>query len=74
MSNQQGKVVRVEEHGLAFVSTGVNGKRRDLPFTFDKIRSYRGETARVMGLKKGAEVRFSEKDGRIESVEITARK
>ena len=74
MSDQSGKVVRVADHGLAFVSTAVGGRRRDLPFTFDKIRSYRGETARDLGLKKGTEVQFSESDGRIESIEITARK
>jgi hypothetical protein len=38
-------------------------ERRDLPFTFDKIRRYRGQDAREIGLREGVEVRFSEKDG-----------
>ena len=40
------------------------------PFTFDKIRRYRGEAAEEIGLREGVEVRFSEKDGLVEAVEI----
>lgn len=67
---QVGKIVRVTDQGLAYLSTGSGSERRDFPFTFDKIRSYRGQGAREIGLRKGVEVRFSEKDGRVESVEI----
>ena len=68
--NRVGKIVRVTDEGLAYVSTGSGNQRRDFPFTFDKIRRYRGQAAKEIGLRKGVEVRFSEKDGRVESVEI----
>lgn len=64
------KIVRVTDHGLAFVSIGSGDQRRDLPFTFDKIRRYRGQAAKEIGLQQGAEVQFSETDGRIDFVEI----
>jgi hypothetical protein len=56
-----GKVVRVTRQGLAYLSTGSESERRDFPFTSDKIRKYRGQEAREIGLRKGVEVRFSEK-------------
>jgi hypothetical protein len=62
------KIVRIADHGLAFVSTGSGSERKDLPFTFDKIRSYKGQSPEAIGLKKGANVVVSEVDGRIESV------
>jgi hypothetical protein len=68
--NRVGKVVRVTKQGLAYLSTGSGSERRDFPFTFDKIRRYRGQEAREIGLREGVEVRFSEKDGLVESVEI----
>lgn len=74
MPNFTGKIVRVADHGLAFVSTGSGVHRRDLPFTFDKIRSYKGQAAKDIGLRTGAEVRVSEENGRIESVEISSSK
>jgi hypothetical protein len=68
--NRVGKVVRVTKQGLAYLSTGSGSERRDFPFTFDKIRKYRGQDAREIGLREGVRVRFSEKDGLVESVEI----
>jgi hypothetical protein len=70
MANYSGKIVRVADHGLAFVSTGSGVHRRDLPFTFDKIRQYRGQAADEIGLRNGASVEISEENGRVESVEI----
>ena len=69
-----GRIVRVADHGLAFVSTGSGRHRRDFPFTFDKIRSYRGQAAKDIGLKNGVEVQVLEENGRVESVEISTRK
>jgi hypothetical protein len=65
-----GKIVRVTDHGLAFVSSGSGNQRQDFPFTFDKIRRYRGEAAKEIGLHQGVEVQFSETDGLIDFVEI----
>jgi hypothetical protein len=65
-----GKIVRVADYGLAFVSVGSGSQRRDFPFTFDKIRSYRGQPAKEIGLLRGTKVHFSETDGRVDSVEI----
>jgi hypothetical protein len=65
-----GRIVRVADKGLAYVSTGSGSQRREFPFTFDKILRYRGQAAREIGLREGVEVKFSEKDGRVESVEI----
>lgn len=70
MSNLRGKIVRVADYGLAFVSVGTGSQRRDYPFTFDKISRYRGESAKVLGLRQGTEVSFSETNGHVDSVEI----
>lgn len=72
MAKFTGKIVRVADNGLAFVSTGSGVHRRDLPFTFDKIRKYRGQTAKAIGLRAGALVQVSEENGRVESVEISS--
>ena len=71
MSKRKGKIVRIADHGLAFVSVGSGEQRRDFPFTFDKILSYRGQPAEAIGLRRGADVEFFENNGKVESVEIT---
>ncbi len=68
--NRVGKIVRVADEGLAYLSTGSGSERQDFPFTFDKILEYRGQHAKEIGLREGVEVRFLEKDGLVESVEI----
>jgi hypothetical protein len=71
---REGKILRVTEKGLAYISTGNGKQRQDFPFTFDKIRKYRGQAPREIGLREGAKVQFSETDGRVESVEIGSSK
>ena len=56
------------------MSVGTGNQRRDFPFTFDKIRSYRGQQAKAIGLRQGVEVSFWETNGRVDSVEICAAK
>jgi hypothetical protein len=68
--NRVGKIVRVLDKGLAYLATGSGSERKEFPFTFDKIRRYRGQRAREISLRKGVEVRFSEKDDLVESVGI----
>jgi len=63
-----GVIVRLDRHGLAILETKENG--RAYPFTFDKIRSYRGQSPREMGLRRGAQVKFVADDGKIKDVEI----
>ena len=63
-----GTIVQIDSFGLAAVKT--EGDGRIYPFTFDKIRKYRGESPREIGLRLGAQVRFLAADGKIKDVEI----
>jgi hypothetical protein len=66
-----GKVVRVVPTGLCFVEEASSGKV--YPFTFDKIRGYRGETVRELGLRSGLSIRFTTGEtDLIDSVELHA--
>jgi hypothetical protein len=65
---QIGEIVRLDRHGLAILKTKRDG--RLYPFTFDKIRRYRGEFPKEIGLQRGAEVRFTTEDDKINDVEI----
>ena len=65
----RGKVLRVVPTGLCFVEEASTGKV--YPFTFDKIRGYRGETVRELGLRSGLCVRFTVGEtSLIDSVEL----
>ena len=63
-----GTIVQMDSFGLAAVKS--EGDGRIYPFTFDKIRSYRGESPREIGLRLGTQVRFLAADGKIKDVEI----
>ena len=65
----EGKVLRVNEAGLGIVED-VHSQQQFV-FTFDKIRGYRGEKARELGLIVGAQVRFNATaDHQVISVEL----
>ena len=66
---EQGTIVRVDRHGLAMVKTARGNAT--YPFTFDKIRHYRGQTASEIGLKQGATVSFRSYRGKVSDVEIS---
>jgi hypothetical protein len=63
-----GIIVRLDRLGLAEVKTIDDG--RVYPFTFDKILSYRGESAGELGLRLGAQVKFLADEGKVSDVEI----
>ena len=67
-----GKIVRVDPTGLAFATASVGGNHAEqlYAFTFDKVSSYRGESASAIGLKKGAKVRLEAVDGRVTKVDL----
>jgi hypothetical protein len=65
---QSGTIVRLDNYGLAIVKTKETGDV--YPFTFDKVLHYRGQSAREIGLRLGAHVRFLADDGKIRKVEI----
>lgn len=71
-SRRVGKIVRIADKGLAYVSTGSGNQRRDFAFTFDKINRYRGQNPGEIGLRRGVEVSFSETDGKVDTVEIAS--
>ena len=53
----EGIILQVGRDGLGFVEEPTSKKR--FAFTFDKIRGYRGESLRKLGIHAGARVRFS---------------
>jgi len=66
-----GKILEVIPTGLCFVVDASSGKV--YPFTFDKIRGYRGETVRELGLRSGLHIRFTiGETSLIDSVELPA--
>lgn len=69
LEQHEGKVLRVNEAGLGIVED--ERSRQQFVFTFDKIRGYRGESPREIGLRAGAHVRFSATaDYQVTSVEV----
>jgi len=67
-TEELGTILRVDRHGLAILQTKEG--ENVYPFTFDKIRRYRGQAAQEIGLHAGAAVRFSTDEGKIKDVEI----
>lgn len=65
----QGVVIRINRFGLGIIEEEPSTTR--YVFTFDKIRGYRGESPREIGLKVGTWVEFTLKDeGRIATVTL----
>ena len=64
----EGVIRQVVEGGLAYVEEP-NSKKRFV-FNFDKIRDYRGETVRELGLRVGSRVRFTTTGERVDKVEL----
>lgn len=71
MAQRDGVIVRINEQGLGIVEASESHEQ--FAFSFDKISGYRGQSAREMGLKTGAQVRFdsSAEEGVI-SVELNS--
>ena len=66
MSEQKGRIVRINDFGLCEVAS-VDGRR--FGFTLDKLPGYAGQPLRDVGLRVGAEVVFqSDESGRVAEV------
>ena len=63
-----GVVLEVTKDGLGFLEEEQSKKR--FAFTFDKIRGYRGETVRELGIRVGSRVRFITAGPLVERVEL----
>lgn len=57
LEEHEGVVLRVNEQGLGIIED--KKSHEHFVFTFDKISSYRGEKPQEIGLRVGAQVRFS---------------
>lgn len=66
-----GQVVFLDREGVVVVRD--QQSHRHFAFTFDKIKGYRGETAREIGLREGRQVRFDMRNDQVASVELMAR-
>lgn len=53
----EGKILRINDVGFGIVED--KHSQQQFVFTFDKIRGYRGEKARELGLIVGAHVQFN---------------
>ena len=68
MSNNVGKVIRINDFGLCEVATD---ERLRVAFTLDKLSGYAGQPLRDLGLKVGAEVVFqNDENGRVASAQV----
>lgn len=68
LEQHEGKVLRINDVGLGIVED--KESHQQFAFTFDKIRDYRGEKPREIGLFVGAHVRFNTTaDWQVTSVE-----
>jgi hypothetical protein len=67
---QSGKVLRVENWGLAFLEDQKTSQVH--PFTFDLIQGYAGEPAAKIGLRVGGSVQFAMNKGIISAVRLAA--
>jgi len=69
VAQHEGKILRINDAGLGIVED--EHSQQQFVFTFDKIRNYRGEAARQLGLTVGAHVRFSAtSDSQVVAVEV----
>jgi hypothetical protein len=69
IEQHEGKILRINNAGLGIVED--EHSQQQFVFTFDKIRNYRGEEPRQLGLTVGAHVRFSStSDCQVTAVEV----
>ena len=64
----EGVILEVVPQGLVYVEEPQSKKR--YVFTFGKIRDYRGESARELGLRVGTRLRFSTTGELVDEVEL----
>lgn len=70
--HHNGVISRVTENGLGYLVD--QATHQVLPFTFDKIPSYKGETVSELGLKAGSVVQYDVgRDGTVAMVIIPRR-
>ena len=74
VTEHRGKVVYLTATGLAMVEECVAGATATYGFTFDKIRGYRGESPREIGLAVGTEVDFKAEGEIVQEVSIPGSK
>lgn len=67
---QSGKVLRVENWGLAFLEDPKTSQV--YPFTFDLIQGYGGEPVAKIGLRAGGSVQFAVNKGVVSAVRLAA--
>jgi hypothetical protein len=65
-----GLIVELDKDGLVVVQDKDNHSH--FAFTFDKIKGYRGETAREIGLREGRQVRFDADGKHVKKAELIA--
>ena len=70
MNFQRGKILRVENWGLAYLEDPETSQV--YPFTFDRIQGYSGESAANIGLRVGSSIQFAVNKGIISSVRLAA--
>ena len=63
-----GRIVHLDRKGLVIVQDAQT--HTHYAFTFGKIRGYRGETAREIGLKEGGGVTFTAEGEHVEQAEL----
>lgn len=72
LEQHEGTILRINDVGLGIVED--RESHQQFAFTFDKIRGYRGEKPRAIGLVVGAQVRFNTTaDCQVTSVEVIRR-
>ncbi len=65
---QTGRIVHLDKQGLVVVQE--ESSHSHFAFTFDKIKGYRGESAKEIGLKEGRRVRFSADGEQVKTAEL----
>ena len=58
MKTIDAKISRVTDNGLAYAASESQDDHVAVVFTFDKIKKYKGEYPKELGLKKGSQVRI----------------
>ena len=70
MTTLQATILRSTANGMAYIATASNEIKA---FSFDKIKGYRGETARELGLVSGRQVMVEYNEAQeVDSVVIPA--
>ena len=63
-----GKVTHVSPVGLGYVAGEKSNQQ--LAFTLDKVRGYRGQTLKKLGLRRGSKVRFQVVGNVVDTVDL----